>query len=289
MAELVTLQHFNAFHRHYHIYRLRSSKVAHLDHYHDYYQICFVVSGTVGHKQNSEEVSLCAGDAFIVPPGFIHSLHFGKTAEIFSLSFDRMLFHSGFSHSKAHGFLGYLQKSAEEGDVRLRISLDEDRRKSAYSILECLLRQQKDGMVSELSAAPSLIAALLYLLAQVYYRQDKDPLPGNGDAQLLQCLEYINEHYNEALLLTELAKRFGMSRSTFCAVFSRLAGMPLHKYVADKRIAQAQLLIRTKPEWKLSRIASEVGYSDDSTFYRNFIRVCGISPKDYRQRWENKK
>lgn len=287
MAELVTLAHFGATQRHYHIYRLRSSKVAHLDHYHDYYQICFVVSGTVIHKQTSEEVSLCAGDAFIVPPGFIHSLHFGKAAEIFSLSFDKMLFHSGFSHSHASAFLGYLQKSAEEGNVRLCISLNDDRCKSAHSILECLLRQQKEDLPAELSAAPSLIAALLYFLAQVYYSQDS--VPGNSGAQLLQCLEYINDHYKEELSLTELAKRFGMSRSAFCTVFPRLAGMPLHQYVADKRITEAQMLIRTKPAWKLSQIAAEVGYSDDSTFYRNFVKICGISPAQYRQRWENRK
>lgn len=286
MAELVTLAHFGALRRHYHIYRLKSSKVAHLSHYHDYYQICFVISGTVLHRQNSEEVSLCAGDAFIVPPGFIHSLHFGMAAQIVSLSFDKMLFHSGFSHSHAHQFLGYLQKSAEAGNVRLRIPLDEDRCKNAHSILECLLRQQETHL-EELSATPSLIAALLYLLAQVYYSQD--PVPENSGAQLLQCLEYINAHYKEELSLTELAKRFGMSRSAFCTVFPRLAGMPLHKYVADKRIMEAQMLIRTKPEWKLSQIAAEVGYSDDSTFYRNFVKTTGISPAQYRQRWESKK
>ena len=287
MAELVTLAHFGGTQRHYHIYRLRSSKVAHLSHYHDYFQICFAVSGTVLHRQGSEEVSLCAGDAFIVPPGFIHSLHFGKTAEIYSLSFDRTLFHAGFSHSNAHSFLTYLQKSAEEGDLRLRVMLDGERYKSAHSILECLLRQQKEELPAELSAVPSLIAALLYLLAQVYYRQD--PVPGNTGAQMLQCLEYINDHYKEELSLSELAKHFGMSRSAFCTVFPRIAGMPLHQYVADKRVTEAQMLIRTKPAWKLSQIAAEVGYHDDSTFYRNFVKITGISPAQYRKRWENRK
>ena len=287
MPKLVTLKNLHADNNHYHIYRTRRSKVADQLHYHDYFQVCFVANGEIIHAQGNREERLCAGDAFLVPPGFVHRLTFGKGAEIFSLSFDEFLFHPGFSYSNIYGFLTGLQKTAEEGNVRLRVMLDEERYKSAHSILECLLRQQKEDLPAELSAAPSLIAALLYYLAQVYYSQDS--VPGNSGAQLLQCLEYINDHYKEELSLSELAKHFGMSRSAFCTVFPRLAGMPLHQYVADKRITEAQMLIRTKPAWKLSQIAAEVGYSDDSTFYRNFVKICGISPAQYRQRWENRK
>ena len=79
------------------------------------------------------------------------------------------------------------------------------------------------------------------------------------------------------------AKQFGISRSSFCSVFPQFAGMPLQKYVANKRIKEAQILIRSCPEKSISQIATEVGYQDDSTFYRNFLRITGVSPLEYKK------
>ena len=58
--------------------------------------------------------------------------------------------------------------------------------------------------------------------------------------------------------------------------------MPLQKYVAQKRIKEAQFLLRSCPEKSISQIAGEVGYNDDSTFYRNFLRISGVSPLQYK-------
>lgn len=74
MAEFVDLNRFGAQERHYHIYRIRSTYLDHQSHYHNYYQICFVVSGELQHIQQSGAVRLSAGDAFLVPPGFVHAL-----------------------------------------------------------------------------------------------------------------------------------------------------------------------------------------------------------------------
>ena len=70
MPEFVNLDRLGAKERHYHIYRIRSSTVSHQDHYHDYFQVCFVTSGELLHRQGDEEVLLLPGDAFVIPPGF---------------------------------------------------------------------------------------------------------------------------------------------------------------------------------------------------------------------------
>ena len=64
MAELITLDRFGAAARQYHIYRIRSSTVSHQAHYHDYFQVCFVISGALLHSQGNEQVLLMPGDAF---------------------------------------------------------------------------------------------------------------------------------------------------------------------------------------------------------------------------------
>ncbi len=290
MAELITLEQFQATSRHYHIYRIRETKIAHLDHYHNYYQVCYVVSGEILHRQNDDAVALCAGDAFIVPPGLTHSLHFNNAyAEIYSLAFEDSLFSPGFPQSNAHQFLASLQaKAAVPGrnSVRLRVSLNRNQRRLIDSLLECLVQQQQNACPPGLSSAPSITAAIVYLLAQSYYQQPQNTSEldelANYNSTLLQCVAYIDSHFREPISLTELAKRFGISRSSFCSVFPQFTGMPLQKYVANKRIKEAQITIRSCPEKSISQIATEVGYQDDSTFYRNFLRITGVSPLKYK-------
>lgn len=290
MSRLITLEHFQAEQRHYHIYRVHGSDLTHQTHYHNYFQVCYVVCGEIVHLQEGQAVHLGPGDAFIIPPGFPHSLHFESTySEMYSLIFDESLFHAGFARSNAHQFLAGLQTgSVLSGQaVRLRVMLDESQRTSILSLLDCLLRQQEVDCPAELSAVPSLISCVVYLLAQGYYQQPHNARQPDElmsyNSTLHQCTRYIDSHYKENISLTALAKQFGLSRSTFCAVFPRFTGLSVRRYIAQKRILEAQMLIRSSPELTLGEIAAEVGYEDTTTFYRNFLRIAGVSPSKYRE------
>lgn len=291
MAEFVNLERFHAKARHYHIYRIRSTYLDHQPHYHNYYQICFVVSGELQHIQQSQTVRLTAGNAFIVPPGFVHALHFENTrSEIYSLAFEWDLFSPSFPQSEAGRFLSALHAGDPQSiGMRLRTVLDKEQRKHLQNILDCLIWQQQDDGPNILSAAPNLVASVLQLLIQSYYSQPQNAphTPTSRDAGTVeQCLEYIDTHFREDLSLNELCKQFGLSRSVFCAAFPQLSGLPLRQYIAQKRIAEAQMLIRSQRELSLSQICALVGYQDDTTFYRNFLKIAGVTPSQYRNLWE---
>lgn len=285
MAERITLNRFHSEKAGYHIGLIQSSDRDRQDHYHDYYQICYVVSGELIHRQEGVEVQLGAGDAFVVPPGFIHSLHFNnERTRIYSLAFSQALFRPGFSQTGVFRFLSELQS----GDtLRLRVPLDFQRRKLMEYMLDGLMRQQAMDDPVGMSAAPGMVWAALCIMAQSYYAQpqyeDKPEPAVTYSGDMLRCVEYIDKNFRSTLTLKELSKKFGISQSTFCAVFPQFAGMPLKKYITHKRITEAQTLIRFHPQWSLSRIGAEVGYCDDSTFYRNFMRLTGVSPQNYRK------
>lgn len=288
MAELITLDYFLAAHRQYHIYRIKSSAVDEQPHYHDYFQVCFVASGEILHRQDYRTVTLGPGEAFIIPPGFCHSLHFNDSySEIYSLSFVDSLFHAGFMKSNIYQFLSNLQNHTSEQQVLMRIVLDARQQSGVRMLMNALVAEQEADCPPGLSAAPSLITAMLYMLAQGYYQKPQNSLRlsemVNYSSTLEQCIQYIDRNYKEKLSLSALAKQFGMSRSAFGAVFPQYAGMTLGRYIAQKRIQEALLRIRTQPEMPLSQIASEVGYEDDSTFYRNFLKIAGIAPSKYRE------
>lgn len=288
MAELITLSYFHAEENRYYVYQTKRSAVDQVLHYHNYYQVCFVVSGSLLHQQEGYSVRLMPGEAFVIPPGFPHSLHFeSKNTAIFSLAFEEALFHGGFAKSEIYKFLRTLQRDATEQQLRLRLSLDPRQREGVEMLLTCLVAQQKASCPSGLSPAPSLISSILYFLAQAYFRDPDGSLQlkelTNHNDTMLRCAQYIDSHYSQKLTLEGLSREFGLSRSAFCTAFRQYAGVPLRQYVAQKRIQEAQLLMRAHPELSLGQIAQAVGYEDDTTFYRNFLRIIGTSPSQYRR------
>ena len=282
MAELITLDYFGAAQRQYHIYIPWKTAKDGQEHYHDYYQLCYVALGAVQHHQGQRSVRLTKGDAFLIPPGYSHNLHFpDQKSSLYSLAFQESLFHAGWIKSDIYKFLMGLQKGS---DVFLRVSLDAGQQQWMEHLLNCLIDQQNSNHQDKLTPVPSMISAAMCLLAQCYYRThpQEQPLDESDTDTMAACIRYIEEHYRLPLSIAGLARQMRMSRSAFCSAFTQYTGMPLRSYIAEKRIREAQRCIRTRPELTLGQIAREVGYEDASTFYRNFLRIAGMSPAGYR-------
>jgi len=285
----LTLQDFDLpAGQNYHIYRIGDSRVAQKPHSHDYYQLCYVQCGSIRHGHTDTPVTLQAGDAFLVPPGFVHCVEFGNSARIYSLSFTEDVFHAGFSYSNVYRFMTALKLEtlgSQKLDVRLRIPLDSTRRHNLRSLLDCLIAEDEAGCPRELSAAASLIAAALCVVSQGYFAQP------DGPAQLQKveacrramadCLAYIDENYTKELTLQGLSRQFALSRSRFGMLFPQYTGTTLKRYIAQKRIAHAVMLLQST-DLPVAQIGQAVGYEDMTTFYRNFAKLTGVQPTAYR-------
>ena len=64
-------------------------------------------------------------------------------------------------------------------------------------------------------------------------------------------------------------------------------GLSLYHYITQRRLISAKNLISTGIP--LEHVATQVGFSDYSTFYRAFKQEYGISPRQYRSLQENGK
>lgn len=288
MSNFITLLDFQIESEQYYAYRRRESTLSHAPHYHDYYQLCYIVSGSFRHSQGEDSVLLQAGEAFIIPPGFVHSLHFLSTdADLYTLAFHDSFLRADFAKSNTLSFLKDLRAHHEASTIHLRLIPDNKQADSIQDLFECLIRQQDTICPAEISAAPHLICALVNILAQCYYQNPqhrRQPWHNGDNGQLLRrCIAYVDTNFTDAICADMLAKQFGLSRTTLCSMFQQYTGLPVHKYIAQKRIEKAQLLIRTHPELCLSQIAGQSGYDDDSTFYRNFLKITGTTPSAYRE------
>ncbi|AOT10544.1 helix-turn-helix domain-containing protein [Pseudoalteromonas luteoviolacea] len=66
--------------------------------------------------------------------------------------------------------------------------------------------------------------------------------------------------------------------------FDQALGMTAKEYATLMEIAKARSILKQSPKCSLTDIAHQLEYTDQSHFNRQFKKVMGITPKQYRQR-----
>lgn len=99
-------------------------------------------------------------------------------------------------------------------------------------------------------------------------------------------LEYVDKHFTESISQEELADRFRYNSAYFSRMFKKHKGMNLSDYITGKRIELAAELLSTT-DMSAEQISDTVGYKSKPQFYNTFVRLKGVTPRQYRL--ENRK
>lgn len=101
--------------------------------------------------------------------------------------------------------------------------------------------------------------------------------------RLRRVIEYVEAHLDQQLTLVELANVAGFSVSHFKPLFKQAVGVPVHRFVLERRVERARLRLM---EGKQSRtdIALEAGFTHPSHMARSLRRVLGLSPSQIAAR-----
>ena len=105
---------------------------------------------------------------------------------------------------------------------------------------------------------------------------------GLAPGALRRVREHIRSRLSERIELNELAAIAGLSDCHFSRAFKQSTGVPPHRYVMQRRIEAAAVMIE-RTDRPLSEIALEVGFSDQSHFTRMFSRLAHQTPRGYRR------
>ena len=119
-------------------------------------------------------------------------------------------------------------------------------------------------------------ARLREIVSGIENNSDSDPV-------VAQIKDYINEHYNEKLDLTDIAQEFGFNYHYISSYFNQHISEGFSGYLNTVRIEKScDLLAETK--MSISDISAAVGYSDHGYFCRIFRKLMGQTPSQYRHR-----
>lgn len=100
--------------------------------------------------------------------------------------------------------------------------------------------------------------------------------------KLKQLEDYIEDHLAEDLALADLAALIPMSQFHFARAFKAATGEPPHRYIMQRRIARAKVLLGVA-QLTVAEVAYQVGFSNQSHFTAQFRKAVGITPKQFRE------
>ncbi len=106
-----------------------------------------------------------------------------------------------------------------------------------------------------------------------------------GYGRLLSVVEYVSERYGEDIEVADLAAHISLSVSQLQREFSRLFGITPVRYIREVRIGVARHQMATSDD-SLATIANHCGFYDQSHFTRQFKNSTGMTPMEYRKRFQ---
>jgi transcriptional regulator GlxA family with amidase domain len=93
---------------------------------------------------------------------------------------------------------------------------------------------------------------------------------------------WLNEHLNEKLEVSQIAGQMNMSTRNFTRVFHRETGMPPAKFVDKLRVEAARKYLEDT-DISLERVAELCGLGGLVSMRRTFLRHLNTTPSDYRR------
>lgn len=120
-------------------------------------------------------------------------------------------------------------------------------------------------------------SAFLMLLSELDQCLDQErKQDADTDGELTELLHYISENLSQDLSIESLSKKMNASASSVTHQFKKTLGISVHRYVTQRRLIYGQNLILAGH--KPSKIYSDCGYRDYSSFYKAYVMFFGYPP-----------
>lgn len=254
-------------------------------HRHDFIELSFVLKGKGKEWINGNEHDLLPGTIVLLLPYQIHHYHAAEDGEpllMYICNFDMKLLTAG--PESAWGLQDLLlgRDHAQPAFVQLQGKAYEE----GVQLWDRLYQEHE----SSLAWRPIMLRALLLEALSQFIRgmenpavrQTKSPRPSSTKG-IWPVVQYVYDHYLEALSLNLLSEKFHMHPAQLSTQFGEVFGIHFVDFLHELRVRHACSLLISS-ELPISQVAFESGFSSYPTFSRSFHRIKGISPSQYREK-----
>jgi AraC-like DNA-binding protein len=251
------------------------------DHFHDAFEIYYLLAGERNYYINNHIYTLKKGDLI-----FINKYDLHRTTVKNALTHERILlhFHEEFlitNHTEAT--IAPQERIIQNESFLLRPSIREQ--ELIENKLFAIIAETNDQKPQYVTYLQSL---LIQLLIDIKRMKDMghnqiDRKRNEKQQKAYEILDYINEGYTQRLTLQEISEHLFMNTTYICRIFKQSTGFSVIEYINHLRIKQAQVLL-SGTNLKVTEVAERSGFDSIAHFGRVFKQIVKTSPLQFRKR-----
>lgn len=253
-------------------------------HVHDFHEIAIITRGVGHHRTEYSSWSVQAGDVLTIGGKHVHCYEDVHELELVNVLYrGEPSFFKDSSLRQLDGFHALFgaphvrPKAKLERHFRLP-SKDLDAVLSMVEAMEQELRIPRPGSIY---MAGAHFMALVGSLSRSYSQQsDSDT---KSVARLAKAINHMEAHFRDQVNLEEVARVAGMSARQLQRLFHLATGDTPLAYLRNFRLMQAAAALRN-PRNRVTEVAFASGFNDSNYFSRQFQKLFGTSPREYRRR-----
>lgn len=227
-------------------------------HFHDFYELEYVISGKAVHYINGEAIECAANSIVFLTPLDLHRISITEPVEFININFEPSFIESELSSLFEKGMYCH---NIEDTYINLIF-------KEFNSNLEYNL---------------SLVKLLLNCLICEISRDANVAIPQSSSNVSIEIARYIKANYTTNITLDLLSEKFGYTPNYLSSQFHKSIGITIKQFLNDTRLENAakSLLTTTQP---ITDICFQSGYTSLAHFLRAFKAKYNESPGSYRRK-----
>ncbi|PQV51492.1 AraC-like DNA-binding protein [Jejuia pallidilutea] len=246
---------------------------------HDEYEITVIIGGSGKRIVGNVIENFSEGDIFMLGPLVPHSVQVdeGQKVEGLTVHFLDSAFGKGFFDLPENRQILQLLKDSHFGVTYKGVAY-----RSIVEKLKKMIALNSFDRMIELFQLLSSISKLKN--RQLISSQGFTKITKNKDYVLVnKTFDYIMTRFEkEPIPLEDISKHVNMSPSTFCRFFKKHFQMTYTHFMNEVRIGHACKLLQDTNK-NIAQIAYSSGYNHLTHFNKQFKRIMGYSPKEYRR------
>ena len=242
------------------------------NHFHDYYVIGFVESGTRLMSCKNKEYTITKGNILIFNPNDSHGC-IQSDGESFN--------YRGINISKdtMKSLTQEITGKTELPEFTENVIINNELGSYLRSLHTMIMNGSKEFEKEE------LLLLLISVLIEQYAQPFSQSLPICSE-EIRKACDFMEKNYNKHITLNDICGCSNLSKSTLLRAFTKTKGVTPYRYLQTIRINKAKELL----EQGVSPVdaAIQTGFSDQSHFSNFFNMFIGLSPAAYRRIFKEK-
>lgn len=227
--------------------------------FHHHAEMVYVVKGSIKTNVDGKTHTLVPGELSVIFPYVTHSYEASAEAEALVLMISP-------------------EASAFDSILRTKQPLGHCMDAKAYAFM--LSRAVELIRGGKIKTAQGYVNAVLgEFLEQVTLKEADE----SSRDTAVKILDYCTAHFTENITSRQVAQALYVSQSHISKLFARKFKYSFREYINQLRIDKAKTLLED-PEKKILDVMYESGFQNQSSFNRVFKELCGLSPRQYKDR-----